>query len=316
MTKKVSQNTPAKTWDLTINNYTTEMIENLKTWEDDVTRMVIAKEVGPKGTPHLQMKVTFKVAKRFTQLKKLVGTAHIEESMVDLDFLYCKKLDSDIVMNINNKKRGKRSDLDDAVEDLKNGSTITELCNKHTAVMVKYGAGMERVAKRLRTQEFVRYYGPDRWPQITDWSKTHVVSGEAGIGKTQWALSHFANPLMVSHLDDLQQFDQDVHDGIIFDDLSVAHLPRNSQVHIADMEAPRSIHCRYMCALIPANTKKIFTCNPGFFPFADPDDAAIKRRVLHQELVVTVTEVGKGNTSFARETGYKIDDIWEKNFGN
>ena len=154
MTKKVSQNTPAKTWDLTINNYTTEMIENLKTWEDDVTRMVIAKEVGPKGTPHLQMKVTFKVAKRFTQLKKLVGTAHIEESMVDLDFLYCKKLDSDIVMNINNKKRGKRSDLDDAVEDLKNGSTITELCNKQRCKLMArdHMGGSVGVAGRSRGQ--------------------------------------------------------------------------------------------------------------------------------------------------------------------
>lgn len=312
MPKKVTANKPAKTWDLTINNYTEQMIENLKTWEDDVTRMVVAKEVGERtGTPHLQMKVTFKVAKRFTQLQKLVGKVHIEESIIDLDFLYCKKLDSDIVININNKKQGKRSDLDDAIEAMKDGATITDLCRTHTAVMVKYGAGIERVAKRLKTSEFIRYYGPDRWPQISNWTKVHVVQGAAGIGKTQWALGHFSNPLMVSHIDDLLQFDAETHDGIIFDDLSVAHQPRNCQVHIADMEAPRSIHCRYVAAHIPAMTKKIFTCNPGYCPFANPEDPAIARRVLFHELAVTVTEVGKGNTCFAPETLVTNPKIFE-----
>ena len=281
----------AKTWDLTLNNYTDEDIEKLKLWEPEVTRMVVAKEVGESGTPHLQIKITFKRAYRFAAIKKLMGKAHIEESKVDLDFLYCMKLDGDVVINVDNRKQGTRSDLKRACDALKEGASIMELTQDHTEVMVKYGVGMERVARRLRGQNMTRYHGPWPWPMLSDWSTTHVLEGPPNIGKTQFAKAHFENPLLVSHMDMLLDFDPSVHAGIIFDDLSVAHMPRNSQIHLVDIDEPRAIHCRYSCAQIPANTRKIFTCNPGFFPFT-VGDAAINRRV-------TVTEVGKGNTSFA-----------------
>lgn len=281
----------AKTWDLTINNYTDDIIDMLKLWEPEVTRMVVAKEVGEQGTPHLQCKVTFKMTRRFSAIKKLAGTAHIEKSLVTLDFLYCLKLDTgadNVVINVDNRKQGRRSDLAEACDALKEGATVNTLYRDHTEVMVKYGAGMERAAKRLRAQAVVKYHGPYLWPFITDWSTTHVIVGPAGIGKTQFAKAHFENPFVVSHIDMLLDYDPAIYDGIVFDDLSVAHLPRNSQIHICDIDEPRAVHCRYACANIPANTRKIFTCNPGFFPFIE-NDPAVNRRV-------TVTEVGIGNT--------------------
>lgn len=277
----------AKTWDLTINNYDDKIVDMLRLWEPEVTRMVVAKEVGEEGTPHLQIKVTFKMTRRFAAIKKLAGKAHIEESLVTLDFLYCLKLDTgteNIAINVDNRKQGGRTDLAEACDALKDGATINDLYRTHTEIMVKYGMGMERAAKRLKQQTVVKHDFTYKWPFITDWSKTHVIMGESGVGKTQFAKAHFENPFIISHIDMLLDYDPALYDGIVFDDLSVAHLPRNSQIHICDIDEPRSIHCRYACATIPANTRKIFTCNPGFFPFEE-DDSAINRRV-------TVTEVG------------------------
>lgn len=108
-------------------------------------------------------------------------------------------------------------------------------------------------------------------PAITDWSKSWLIWGKAGSGKTQWALSHFQNPLLVSHIEDLQEFDEDEHDGIVFDDMSFKHLPGQAIIHLLDQDLERSIHNRYANATIPAKTKKIFCHNNAdiFIPSGD-----------------------------------------------
>lgn len=80
---------------------------------------------------------------------------------------------------------------------------------------------------------------------------------------------------MVSHMDQLKDYDATVHDGILFDDMSFKHMPRTAQIHIADMDDDRYIHIRYATAYIPKGTLKIATTNVrDIFD----DDAAIKRR--------------------------------------
>lgn len=98
-------------------------------------------------------------------------------------------------------------------------------------------------------------------PLISDWTTSWLIHGAAGTGKTQFALSHFLNPLMVSHIDDLHDFDPEEHDGIIFDDMSFKHMPGDAIIHLLDIDHDRSIHCRFFNAEIPAHTKKIFVHN-------------------------------------------------------
>lgn len=109
-----------------------------------------------------------------------------------------------------------------------------------------------------------------------DWN-THslILYGESGVGKTTWAKKHIELPcLFVSHLDVLKDYDATFHKGIIFDDVSFMHFPRESQIHIVDNYDPRSIHCRYRVAHIPAGTPKVFTANKRIVM----DDPAINRR--------------------------------------
>jgi len=122
-----------------------------------------------------------------------------------------------------------------------------------------------------------------RMPPITDWTTSWLVFGNAGTGKTQWALAHFKNPLLVSHTDDLKEFDADDHDGIVFDDMSFKHMPSDGIIHLLDREVERSIHARFTNATVPAGVPKIFCHNNAdiFEPTAGVSDevlAGIRRR--------------------------------------
>ena len=51
------------------------------------------------------------------------------------------------------------------------------------------------------------------------WQQSAVVVGNLGIGKTQWALSHFnegKGALLVTEIDDLLAYCQSEFDGIVF----------------------------------------------------------------------------------------------------
>lgn len=111
-------------------------------------------------------------------------------------------------------------------------------------------------------------------------SRSLILVGETGCGKTSWAKKYAPKPaLFVRHLDTLGQFRPGFHASIIFDDLSFLHTPRAQQLFLVDMADTSSIHIRYKCAVIPAGTPRIFTCNEGFEP-VDTNDAAIKRRCM------------------------------------
>ena len=71
-------------------------------------------------------------------------------------------------------------------------------------------------------------------------------------------------------------------DGIVLDDMSFAHLPRETIIHLLDWDVDRSIHCRYNCAYIPHGTRKIFTTNKhpaDVFGQERWEEKPIKRRI-------------------------------------
>lgn len=137
-----------------------------------------------------------------------------------------------------------------------------------------------RNAKKARVGVQAEYDTFNR--EITKDFRFMIVYGTSGTGKTEFAAAHFKNALFVTHMDDLRHYNPRRHDGIIFDDMSFAHLPRETIIHIMDWTKPRSIHCRYGCALIPANTKKIITTNLEphmILPAGLYDDGAVSRRI-------------------------------------
>lgn len=106
--------------------------------------------------------------------------------------------------------------------------------------------------------------------------KTTVIIGPTGMGKTVFAKTKATKPcLFVSHMDDLRQYNQNLHKSIIFDDMSFTHIPVTGQIHLCDLFEARSIHIRYGIARLPKGTERWITCNS--MPLADHE--AIRRRI-------------------------------------
>lgn len=105
--------------------------------------------------------------------------------------------------------------------------------------------------------------------------KSTLIIGQSGCGKSTWAKRVAPKPaLWVTHIDDLKCLQKE-HKSIIFDDMDFQHLPRSTQIYLADQDDTRTIHCRNTNATIPAGLPKIFTANSN--PFSH--DEAITRRL-------------------------------------
>lgn len=192
------------------------------------------------------------------------------------------RIDDSFVEFGEHSMQGKSSAWEEVAECIQGGeATKVQLWTEHHGVMsTRYKAAYEMMQViGMRPDKADYKLESFDWNEITDWTKSIVLWGESQIGKTQFALAHFDNPLMVSHIDKLTQFDPKLHDGIVFDDMSFGHTPRTAQIHLADQGNNREIHVRYTYASIPAHTKKIFTTNERDGAIFDLTDTAITNRL-------------------------------------
>lgn len=163
---------------------------------------------------------------------------------------------------------------------IKSASSLYDAC-KEFGIEIKSVADIKLIRDdRRRPERHVHQYHGHKWKLPLERNfKCLFVYGATGTGKTQWAIHCFASPLIVSHVDQLRDFDASIHDGIVFDDMSFHHMPREAIIHLTDWDIDRQIHCRYSCAKIPAETRKIFTANINFEQcFPEDPSGAIRRR--------------------------------------
>ncbi len=271
----------ARSWCYTLNNPTPQELDALPLFVS--TYHVYGQETGDSGTDHVQGYVEFETRKTLGKVKKILVRAHWEKrNGTPLQAsVYCKK-DGDYIETGTLSSPGKRSDLDQIRDEIKNGATKRDLWDDHFPTMVRYHKGMYEGMQQLATDDCDHKFSLDDFEmdELDDFSKSYVLYGEPGIGKTCFALAHFTNPLFVTHMDDLLNFDKNVYDGIVFDDMSFQHMPRTAQIHLVDVDHRRSIHCRYARAILPASTRKIFTTNEAYGAIF-LEDSAINRR-LHR----------------------------------
>ncbi len=87
----------ARTWILTLNNPSSELLAQLRSQKAllkyKVKQYLIQEEVGKEGTPHLQGAIQFEDNLEFNTVKRIFPTAHWEKSRsLARSFTYCGKL--------------------------------------------------------------------------------------------------------------------------------------------------------------------------------------------------------------------------------
>lgn len=160
MTAKNNQRTR---WCFTINNYTEEELKALtdNITEDNVKFGIAGLEVGDSGTPHIQGFLSFRKRCRLAGVKRVVGSrAHIEPAMGndEQNEDYCTK-DGAEILRVGFPSKGTTQAgggsqlaalLPGIVDSIRNGDTITEICDADpagAAGIVKYGKRVEELVR-------------------------------------------------------------------------------------------------------------------------------------------------------------------------
>ena len=144
--------------------------------------------MGQGGTPHLQGYLECANRVRFTQLRKIGGLqrAHFEirrgtqQEAID----YCHK-DGD-VEEFGTKvasQQGKRTDLDNVIEAVKEGASVRDLWQNHSKAMIRYSKGILELRRELEPPRPFPTYDLSSFPfhpLIMDENKSHVIWGALG----------------------------------------------------------------------------------------------------------------------------------------
>lgn len=168
----------SRVWDFTLNNYTDDEVETVKRWSTEVKKLTVSKELGEAGTPHLQGRVTFARAYRLAALKKLLPRAHWEATKAAQDSLYVLKVGSEVIVQVDNREQGKRTDLAQACELVKQGigksRPLREVAKEMPGTFARYHKGLEALANELVEDR-------NEVPTVT------VLYGPSGVGKSRLA---------------------------------------------------------------------------------------------------------------------------------
>ncbi|AWO14232.1 replication-associated protein, partial [Porcine circovirus 3] len=182
----VRRESPKHRWCFTINNWTPTEWESIVECGGSIARyLIIGKEVGKSGTPHLQGYVNFKNKRRLSSVKRIpgFGRAHLEPARGSHKEAseYCKK-EGDYLEIGEDSSSGTRSDLQAAARILTETSgNLTEVAEKMPAVFIRYGRGL---------RDFCGVMGLGKPRDFK--TEVYVFIGPPGCGKTREACADAA----------------------------------------------------------------------------------------------------------------------------
>ncbi|AIF34799.1 replication-associated protein [Sewage-associated circular DNA virus-11] len=220
----------------TLNNYTAEEEQVIQLLGTTLKMkwLIYGREVGEKGTPHLQgaavigRQLAWKTIKNSfpprTHLEEMKGTPR--ES-----FIYCTKEDKEYYQFGEEPKPGKRNDLLDAVASLRKTSSFRDFVkdDQNASVYVKYTRGLTAFRSLLREPR-----SPSRPPTV------YWLHGPTGAGKTKHAwefLEGYFGTDQETWISNgsLRWFDgYDGHRGVILDDIRADSVPYNELLRLLD----------------------------------------------------------------------------------
>lgn len=168
---------------LTYNNYGENYDSFIEWCRNKCSYFVIGKEVGEKGTPHLQGYLEFKNQVRFNTLKKKWNAIHWEDTIdVESSITYCKK-ENNFIEEGTRKKQGERTDLKKIADDIFDGDTsVDAICVNNPMLYHLYGRTLHKIEDLAMRQRY-----------RTTMTQGYWYYGSTGCGKSIKAFENF-NP--------------------------------------------------------------------------------------------------------------------------
>lgn len=195
----------ARNYCFTLNNYNEDEVEALKTIEHKY--MVIGKEVGEQGTPHLQGYIEFYKPKDMSALKKVNERIHWERRLGTAReaAAYCKK-ESNFYEHGEISRQGERTDLKRVATMVREKKTLKEIAEECPVEYIKYNRGICALIASAREPRSLDS------PPVVLW-----LWGKTGVGKTRWAFDKHGNNVYIK--DGTQWWDgYTQQEAIIIDD--------------------------------------------------------------------------------------------------
>lgn len=193
----------SRAWCFTVNNYEDNEIENAKKIPYDY--LIIGKEIGEGGTPHLQGYLYREKKVTFGKIKKMLPRAHLEIAKgTPLDnFKYCSK-DGNFEEFGERPHQGKRSDLDEIKESLKTTGRITDVVEKCTNIQqLKFAETAIKYIEKKRN-----------WKPEVYW-----FHGPSGTGKSKTAYEMMPDLYRKTNMSGQWWDGYDAHEDVLLDDL-------------------------------------------------------------------------------------------------
>lgn len=168
-------------WCYTLNNYSVEDIAHLESIE--CKYHVAGKEMGERGTPHLQGYIEFASKKEFSTMKKLMPKCHLEKrrgtSQQAAD--YCKK-DGDLIIEKGIiSSPGRRTDLDDIASEIMSGRKVDDIAIGNPSAYHLYSKTLQKIEDIALRNKYRTWFTKAVW-----------FYGAPSVGKSHRAFQDFS----------------------------------------------------------------------------------------------------------------------------
>lgn len=208
----------SRAWVFTLNNYSD--IEYQVITETDCDYLVIGKEVGENGTPHLQGYLYKQSKMSQKQLKKIMPRAHLEVAggTPKQNYEYCTK-EGNFEEFGTMPRQGKRTDIEDVKDTLKTTGRIQDVIEKCTNLQqLKFA---ETAVKYLEKKRNFK-------PEVI-W-----LYGQSGSGKTRTAYEMMPDCYRKTNSSGQWWDGYDAHPDVLIDDFKDGTLTYSSLLELLD----------------------------------------------------------------------------------
>lgn len=291
--EKRSKRVQGRNWIFTLNNPYENYggLIDFDPFFEKLQYAIYSEEVGENGTHHFQGYLQFKVCVSRTYVMEIIPSCWCEPAKAPLQAeKYARKVDDPTFIDgpyVWGVQKATQGCLKEVGEMIKKGTSMYKIAQEFPAISIQYGKHLKEYQRTINPRfEVPQYKLEDFNMEPLDLSKPVLLWGNTNCGKTEFAISHFKKSLVVRHIDDLGLYNSEIHDGIVFDDMSFRHWPTINVIHLLDEDRGSSINIKYGTAHIPAKVKKIFTSNDPllFYPeeitkLSDAHKNAIDRRI-------------------------------------